>query len=277
VVAQGWVVLARDDTSSIPDDVVITNVQGNLITLSDTVTTQNNSAIRIIGETKVDYAVSVSFATVNGKLLSELRNNLYIDGVVNFLENETIIFRLQTFPGENFDGWYYTDGTVIPGYLDKISGVSTANRRSGSWKITWDEIPAQGFDSDDLGFDQAGPNLNNSYYDQGEDSEVNLIFVNEVLFNQRVSVRSGKSFPNSILTYTTSGSELIPRYVTVNVTVRTAETTFDGGTCCVREKDVAAGRQGIRGGLGFFTNRDKYIKPESKDKYIKFPKNGVFV
>jgi hypothetical protein len=119
--------------------------------------------------------------------------------------------------------------------------------------------------------------LSNGYFDQGGDSEVELVFVNEVLFNQTVSVRSGKSFPNSILNYTTIDNEIIPRFKIVGGTVRTAETTFDGGTCNCREKDVAAGRQGVRGGLGFFTNRDKYIKPESKDKYIKFPKNGVFV
>jgi hypothetical protein len=277
VLGQGWVLVNRDDSSQIPNGTIITSISGNLITLSDNITTASQAAIRIIGETKVDYAVNTSFASINNTLLSQLRNSLFIDGVVNFVENELIVFRAQIFPGEDYNGWYYPDGTVIPGYLDKISGTSPVNRQGGAWKLTWQEFPEVGFDSLELGFDQESPGITNSYFDQGNDSEVTLVFVNEVLLNQRVGIRSGKTYPKSILNYTATSNEVIPRYVPVNTTVRTAETTFDGGTCCVREKDIAGGRQGVRGGLGFFTNRDKYIKPESKDKYIKFPQNGVFV
>lgn len=138
-------------------------------------------------------------------------------------------------------------------------------------------MPEYGFDNPYEGFDQETPGFTVGRFDQGQDSEVRLVFRNEVLYNQSVYVRTGKSTPNSILIYTTDKTSIIPKYVIFNKTVRTAETTFDGGTCCVREKDIAAGRKGVRGGTAFTTNRDKYVKPESRDKYIKFPQTGVFV
>jgi hypothetical protein len=207
-----------------------------------------------------------------------VRDNLWIDGIYSFLDNEVIIFKTQFgFAGEDYDGWVYSDGTVIPGYLDKISQASTVNLRSGLWRMVFRALPALGFDNDNVGFDSESPDLYYSRFDQGDNSELQLVFVSEVLFNQSVSVRTGKSYPASILSYTTGDFGSVPYFIPTATTIRTAETTFDGGSCCVREKDIQAGRRGIRGGTAFSTNRDKYIKPESKDKYIKFPQNGVFV
>ena len=278
-VGQGWVVVSRDLNSTIPDGTTITSVHGSEIGLSNSVSVTAGAQIRVIGETKVDYAVSCSFDSIDGSLLSYVRESYLIDGVYNFVINETIVFKNQYgFTNEPYDGWVNSDGDVIPGYLDKAAAVSPVNQRGGSWRISWIPLTEVGFDSDEAGFDQTQDGLKNSYFDQGGDNEVYLTFVNEVLLNQQVYIRSGRSYPRSILTYTTgAGTQAVPSFIPLNVTVRTAETTFDGGTCCVREKDVAAGRQGVRGGLSFFTNRDKYVKPESRDKYIKFPQNGVFV
>jgi len=274
----GWLVSSLDIQSTIGGNVQINSINGNLVTLSSNITATSGAQVKFNGETRVDYAVSVPFNAINNTLLSSLRNNFYIDGVVNFLENEIIIFRVQEgFVNVENDGWVNENGNIIPGYLDKITNPTVVNQRGGAWRLTWDDLEPIGFDDDLTGFDSPYGSLFNSYFDQGDDSEVKLVFVNEVLFNQQIYIRTGKSFPSSIMTYTTVSGSSVPKFIPINVTVRTAETTFDGGTCCVRERDVQRGAQGVRGGTNFSTNRDKYVKPETKDKYIKFPKNGVFV
>ncbi len=281
-VAYGWVVSSLDTESVIAANTQIVLVDTGAVTtsltLSSNVSAAAGSRIRINGETKVDYAVSVPFNSINNTLLSRLRASFYIDGVVNFLRGESLIFRIQEgFVNEPNDGWIDQSGNTIPGYLEKISDPLTINKRGGAWRLSWESIDSIGFDGNDVGFDSPADNLSNSYFDQGGDSEVQLQFQNEVIFNQQVYVRSGRSFPTSVLRYTTADGSAVPYYVPAIVSIRTAETTFDGGTCCVRERDVQRGAKGVRGGTNFSTNRDKYVKPETKDKYIKFPQNGVFV
>lgn len=281
-VAYGWLVSSLDNESIIEANVQVisttTNAISTVLGLSSNVSATAGALIKINGETKVDYAVSVPFNSINNTLLSRLRASFYIDGVVNFLEGETLIFKIQEgFVGVDNDGWVDQNGNIIPGYLEKISNSSVINKRSGAWKITWEELTEIGFDGDDVGFDAPSGDLVNGYFDQSGDAEVKLLFQNEIVFNQQVYIRSGKSYPTSILTYTTSQGSAIPYFIPVITTIRTAETTFDGGTCCVRERDIQRGAKGVRGGTNFSTNRDKYVKPETKDKYIKFPQNGVFV
>ena len=277
-VAYGWVVSGLDIDSTIGANVQVINVNGNTLTLSSNITASPGAEIKINGETKVDYAVSVPYNSINNTLLSTLRNSFYIDGVVNFIKGETLVFRIQEgFVNVANDGWVDENGNIIPGYLDKVSSPQTVNKRGGAWKLTWNDLATLGFDSEEAGFDSPSGDLFNGYFDQGDDSEVRLEFVNEVVFNQQIYVRSGRSYPTSILTYTTEPGNAVPKFIVLNRTVRTAETTFDGGTCCVRERDIQRGAKGVRGGTNFSTNRDKYVKPESKDKYIKFPQNGVFV
>jgi len=276
-IGYGWLVSSVDSLSSISTNTQVIDFLGSQLTLSSNVTATAGAVIRISGETKVDYAVSVPFNSINNTLLSSLRNSYYIDGVVNFKKNETIIFKIQQgFGNVDNDGWVDENGDLIPGYLDKVSAISKINKRGGAWRITWTDFNEVGFDSDTVGFDGEDQGLINSYFDQSSDSEVKLEFVNEVLFNQQVYIRTGRSYPNSIVTYKTVSSS-VPDFVVLNTTVRTAETIFDGGTCCVRERDIQKGIQGRSGGTNFSTNRDKYIKPETLDKYIKFPQNGVFV
>ena len=117
-----------------------------------------------------------------------------------------------------------------------------------------------------------------SHFDQRDDSEVNLTFLKEIIPNQTVKVRSGDSYPQSTLQYSTPPGEIIPRYipfVPVSGVERTAETTFDGGTCVMRTGYTSS--NATTAGTTFSSNRDKYIIPETEDKYIKFPQTGVFV
>jgi len=279
-VGYGWVVSSLDLNSVISSNVQVISVNtlNNQLTLSSNVTATAGASIKISGETKVDYAVSVPFNYINNTLLSVLRNSYYIDGVANFIKNETIIFKVQeNFGNVENDGWVDENGAIVPGYLDKLTNPTILNKRGGAWRLNWTDFTEVGFDNDYVGFDSQTTGLINSYFDQGGDSEVKLQFVNEVLFNQQVYIRTGRTWPNSILNYTTDAGSSIPRFIPITTTVRTAETTFDGGTCCVRERDIQRGAKAIRGGTNFSTNRDKYIKPETLDKYIKFPQNGVFV
>lgn len=281
--AYGWVLSSLDLNSSIEANTqilsVTTNALATTLSLSSNISSTAGALIKINGETKVDYAVNVPFNKINNTLLSSLRASFYIDGVTNFLKGETIIFKTQEgFINEAFDGWIDQNGNLIPGYLEKITTPESVNKRGGAWRLTWEDLIEVGFDADDVGFDYPIGDLMNGYFDQGgNDSEVKLVFQNEVVFNQQVYIRSGRSFPTSILTYTTSPGSAVPYFIPVVTTIRTAETTFDGGTCCVRERDIQRGAKGVRGGTNFSTNRDKYVKPETKDKYIKFPQNGVFV
>jgi hypothetical protein len=274
----GWSIVSQDVKSSIPTNTVITEVSGTTLTLSKSITADADALVKINGVNEVDYAVSVPYNNINGKTLTYIRESSLIDGVFNFAKNEFLIFtKQQDFPEEPSDGWVEADGTVIPGFLEKTSGTSIVNKRGGIWQINWETLPNLGFDDDSTGFDEASDGFKNGYFDQRDDSEVSINFVNEILVNQSVKVRTGKTYPSSVLTYRTANGKSIPDYISISGTTRTAETSFDGGSCICREKDIQNNVFGIAGGTRFGSNTDKYIVPESQDKYIKFPKDGVFV
>ena len=272
----GWIVKSTDPTSEIPANTYITNISGNLITLSEAVSSDPSAPIKIDGGAVADYAVTTTFVRINGKTYSHLIENDLIDGMPKFVNNETIVFYNQGGNGDdgvNY-GWEYTDGSTVPGYLEKLAQVSSINYRSSLWTMSFADIEIYGFDNSSYGFDQEAPGLLNSYFDQGDESEIQLVFKKEVIPNQTVKVRSGKTFPTTTMQYKLLPGNAIPEYVPSTEPTRTRETTFDGGSCICREGDP---RGGIRGGTGFQTNRDKYEVPESLDKYIKFPQDGVFV
>ena len=197
--------------------------------------------------------------------------------MITFNEFEKIIFAKQFgFDTETVnDGWVRGDGTTfIFGYLEKLSGVYPVNQRGGVWQITYETIPDEGFD-ESLGFDETVPGFEHSRLDAGSDQEIRLEFISEVNVNQTVKVRSGRTYPASTLQYTFDTGDSTPSYLVFTGATLGAETTFDGGSLTAKEGDPTAG--GVRGGTAFSNNRDKYIEPETEDKYIKFPQNGVFV
>ena len=277
----GWAVVGTDTNSTITAGTLVNYISGNVLTLSSPVTASADAAIKIDGQTNVDYAVFTSFNSIDGSLLSYARSNYLIDGVTNFSLNETIIFGQQfNFPDElEYDGWITQDGQPIPGHLEKISGTSPINKRGGVWKLTWTDLPSLTFDDDAVGFDGVSAGLYQSHFDQGNDSEIKLVFVREIIPHQTVKVRTGRSLPQTTVEYVASQGEAVPGYQPVNFTnlsQQTAETTFDGGTCVLRAT-YEPGTTVTAGGTTFISNRDKYIIPETEDKYIKFPHTGVFV
>jgi len=277
----GWEILSFDSQLNIPQNTKILDLSssGNVLTITSNISATAGSLIRIKGEAFVDYAVSNPFNSINGENLNTVRSLLLIDGVPNFLEGEKLIFAKQSGYGIPANGWIDFNGNAIPGYLDKIGNYSTINYQSGIYEITWEEFPEPGLDDDELGFDEVSENLNYSHFDQGGDAEVQLIYLLEVVLNQLVKVRTGDTFKASTLQYKTIEGEAIPRYFVAQLTAsgieRTAETTFDGGTCVVRE-GFEPGKS-FTGGTTFSNNQDIWIVPESLDKYIKFPQDGVFV
>jgi hypothetical protein len=279
-VGYGWRISGIDDTSIIPIPTTISNLSadGNILTLSSNVTASVSSQIRINGEAFVDYAVSTSFDSIDGENLLTVRSSRIIDGIENFTEGEKIIFAQQTGYGGINDGWINAQGNTIPGYLDKVGGFSTVNQQGGVWDLTWTEFPDVGLDDDDVGFDGASESLSFSHFDQGADAEVALILNQEIILDQTVKVRTGDTYTQTTLQYRVDAGEAIPAYYVADFATgleRTAETTFDGGTCIMREGYTPG--NSVTGGTTFSTNQDIWIIPESLDKYIKFPQTGVFV
>lgn len=263
----GWRINAVDIGTTIPNNTKVTAVSGVHITLSNPVSIQAGAAIRVNGEARVDYAVSTPFSLINNQLLSEIDRQKYIDGISSVLENELIVFKDQMGdPNLVNNGWMNGD-VPVPGYLDKIGGASPVNEQGGVWRITWDKTSTIGFDSDTVGFDGAEDGITHSYFDQQEDNEVKMVFESEVILNQRVYVRSGFTNSSSVLTYTLIDGLVTPQYESDNGRVDSIETTFDGKACSFKERNSTPA----------VANRDKYVRPETKDKYIKFPQNGVFV
>ena len=285
-IGYGWIcgptdTLAEVSANTAVRSVELTSVNGqralNMV-LSSNITASVGAVLKFDGSARVDYAVSGPFSQINGNTVENVKRLGLIDGITNFVENELIIFANQANFGDDYynDGWVLTDGiTTVPGYLDKLSGLSTVNQRGGVWQMTWESMVPLGFDNPTVGFDEARPGFAYSRFDQGDDAEIKLVFQNECNLAQTVKVRTGKSYPSSTLQYRQSAGEVVPRYRIFTGSLASEETTFDGGSCQCREGDP--GKGGVRGGTAFSNNRDKYIIPESEDKYIKFPQNGVFV
>lgn len=277
----GWEILSVDSTLIIPEQTTIANlnIAGNVLTLTSNITATSGSLIKIRGEAFVDYAVSVPFNAINGENLKTVRSQFLMDGVVDFIQGEKLIFAKQFGFDVPNNGWLDNNGNSIPGYLDKIGGKSNINYQGGVYEITWQDFPELGLDSDELGFDEVSENLSGSHFDQGGDAEVKLLFRLEMILNQVVKVRTGDTYTVTTLQYKVVEGDAIPKYTIAQLTAagteRTAETTFDGGTCVVREGFVPG--KSFTGGTTFSNNQDIWIIPESKDKYIKFPQDGVFV
>ena len=285
-VGYGWGFTGIDTNSTVGQGVYITSVTGTTfegnpaldLTLSANVTASAGARVRFDGTARVDYAVSGSFNEIDSELLSRAKALGRFDGETSIVPFEKLIFVNQFgFDDEPLnDGWVRGDGTTfIYGYLEKETGVSTVNQRGGVWEINFTVIPVHGFDQDGQGFDEKPAGFQHSRFDQGNDHEIRLEFLSEVNVSQTVFVRSGKTFPASTLQYRFNVGESTPRYRVFTGSLAGEETTFDGGSCQCREGDPGSG--GIRGGTAFSNNRDKFTEPETEDKYIKFPQNGVFV
>ena len=210
----------------------------------------------------VDYAVNISFESINNRAISSIIELGGLDGINHFKDGETLVFAQQEFnQGQNdigdynqgwhdvisiWDGseWDYDNGTVpttddlgwdasiyVPGYNEHNFNPLVANERIGVWQIN---------------IDSAGI--------------VTLTFIQAIEIYNKLYVRNGYTHGGTNIYFDpiVKLGNLIPNYSIIPEQVKTISTEFDGN------------------GTRFYSYRDSYTVPESRDKYIKFSKLGVF-
>jgi hypothetical protein len=219
----------------------------------------------------VDYALSVSYESINGRTVEDIVAAGGLDGVTNFRDGDTLVFAEQEFrrdqadTGEYNQGWsdvlslwdadpwaYNADTSdadilipsadtspglawdksdYVPGYNEHLSDILIDNKRIGIWKV----------------------NIIDS-------NIVILTYENTINFYEKLFVRRGFTYGKTNIFFDPSVKEgnQVPNYSIIPQQVRTTYTKFDGN------------------GTRFFDYRDEYALPESGDKYIKFTKTGVF-
>jgi len=192
----------------------------------------------------VNYASITPFNSINGRHIDYITNVIGgIDGITNFEDGDTLIFAQQeNYAGNtsSYDGWiinrdswtqepFDTIGLdlyeVVPGYLAKLTGFSTVNRRGGIWTVR----------------------ITNNI--------VTLEFTQEINVGQRVRVGNGKSFGSSIVVYDplVKTGFSVPAYSSLVVASNTStqRTIFDGnGTKFINYRDIYSGPE----------TGDKYLK-----------------
>ena len=221
-----------------------------------------SSAFNDIGN--VDYAVSTAFENINQKSVQFIRDQGGLDGIKSFQDGQRLIFAEQEYSQGVFLGDTYNQGW---------SDVITLWDGVDPWD--WDSNTAV-VTSDDLGWDAAGyvtgynehnldpavPNRRIGIWqiNINEDNIVELEFIQEVEFNDKIYVRNGFTYGGTNVYYdrVIKSGKLIPNYSIIPQEIRIISTQFDGN------------------GTRFLDFRDEYTVPESGDKYIKFAKTGVF-
>lgn len=227
------------------------------------------------------YGVSgIPFDNINGQTVSHVRGLGGLDGVTSFQDGDTLVFIQQ----EGYDptlnpfiiinaneGWNYPNGTVVPGFVEKDRGLSDMNYRAGVWRIkittpSGVTVPTQAsdFGNDLVGFDTRGYDFNIDWVDPPAfpTQVVTLELVEEVIPGDQVQINGGTTRGQSIVFYdpTLHVNRSVPEYLPVAYQTGIVQkfTKFDNN------------------GTKFFSHRDTYAAPEQNNKYLKFPKFGVF-
>ena len=229
----------------------------------------------------VNYAVSgIPFNNINGQTVNHVRGLGGLDGDASFQHGDTLIFAQQEgydptlnpfIIVDSNDGWTYPSGAPVPGFVEKDRGLSDINYRAAVWRvvITTPEGTVVSSQASDFGNDLVG--FDTRLYDFSIDwtnppafpnQVVTLEFVEEVLPGEQVQVNNGTTRGQTVLVYdpTLHSNRTVPEYINVSYQtgiIRTF-TKFDNT------------------GTRFFSHRDTYSVPESNNKYLKFPKIGVF-
>ena len=210
----------------------------------------------------VDYAVSISYESINNRAKSSIISLGGLDGINSFKDGETLVFARQEFRQDQNDigdydqgwndvatvwggdSWDYDNSTAtliddlgwdaasaVPGYKEHNFDPLVANERISIWRIN---IAA--------------------------DNMVTLTYLQEVSFYNKLYVRNGYTYGATNIYYdpVIKSGNLIPNYSIIPEEVKILSTQFDGN------------------GTRFYSYRDSYTIPEAGDKYIKFSKLGVF-
>ena len=210
----------------------------------------------------VDYAVSISFENINNRSKASILALDGMDGIKHFKDGQTLVFARQEFRQDQNDIGDYNQGW---------SDVATI------WDgDVWDYDRGTGTTSDDLGWDEASyvPGYNEHNFDPlvpnkrigvwqiniDSNDIVTLTYIQEITIYNKLYVRTGYTYGGTNIYFDpiVKAGNLIPNYSIIPEEIKIVSTEFDGN------------------GTRFSDYRDSYTVPESKDKYIKFSKLGVF-
>jgi hypothetical protein len=216
---------------------------------------------------KADFAVNRPFDSINGHTLDYIVSSGGLDGITYNLDGKYLIFATQEFFTEwgylINDGWnnnilnnyvwdddtlnwdqdvwdkYISTNSVLPGYQEKTNTPTLPNKRGGVWQI---KISA--------------------------DNIINLIFVTEINPGDYVYIKEGATHGDSYQLYDISALDLgftVPNYTQTNSNAH-LPTNLDKPTTTTFDKKTTQ----------FINNVDTYTLPLQGDKYLQFPKIGVF-
>lgn len=226
----------------------------------------------------VNYAVSISFEEINQHNIEEIRALGGFDGIKTFNDGDTVVFAQQEFfRGQGDLGDYNQGWNNVEIIWDTSPWAFNADTTDSDYS---DPPPPTNFDNTDA---TPGEQWNRSAYVPGYNENlldpnvpnqrigiwrininsnniVSLTFVGEINYYDKLYVRSGFTYGGTNIYYDPIVKQgfQVPNYSIIPEQIRTDYTTFDGN------------------GTRFFDYRDEYVLPESGDKYIKFPKLGVF-
>jgi hypothetical protein len=225
----------------------------------------------------VNYAVDVPFDQVHNQTITYIDSIGGLDGVFTFNNGDTLIFSTQEgFIGfeDTNDGWIFTSNTgatsIIPGFTANLINPAIQNQRAGVWQVTINipgpndpQLPllAGDFGSDLIGFDTRGYDFETEWLNPQIPTQIiTLAPVEGILLNDRVQISQGQTHSSSIMYYNPvlQPGKSVPEFTILPVTPGGGFTTFDNGN------------------TKFISNRDIFATPGQNDKYLKFPKTGVF-
>lgn len=226
----------------------------------------------------VDYAVTTPFDEINGRTLEYINRRGGISGTTVITGGQLLVFAIQelynsvlssntttykdVFSSNNYDSVGY-DLSTVPmeytspndGWNDTDAGLyGTFAYGDGPYMETT-VIP---------GYNSVDVNQRGGIWQITVNSDLVVIleFVQEVTINQYVQVRSGDNYNNTKIYYDPilQPGHTVPAYsilTDTNFDIKDS-TSFDGG------------------GTRFYSNRDTYAGPETNNKFLKFPKYGMY-
>jgi hypothetical protein len=233
----------------------------------------------------VDFAVDISFDSINNRLIDTIKADGGLDGIRNFRDGQTLVFATQEFTLNRSDIGDYNNGwnnvTTIWDDDSWAFNADTTDDDYGQAEILDGDSPAltnlvNTDNTPGLGWDAANyvPGYNENLLDPSVPNQragiwririssskvVTLEFVQEVEFFNTLYVRNGYTQGSTNIYYDRNikPGNTVPTYSIVPQQIKIVSTQFDGN------------------GTRFFDYRDEYTLPEVGDKYIKFTKTGVF-
>lgn len=246
----------------------------------------------------VDYAVTASFDSINGKTVREISSTGVMDEATDFQDGDTIVFFNQEFNLDQMDvdeynqGWYYSksfwsgepweDGQLtipteddigwdesgyIPGYVEHLMDAGLPSTTFGfpsnpqdRQLFTKDEV-IYVYDSESDTWKIPNQRAGIWQVRVTPSNTVLLYFIKTVEYYERLYVREGARYGRKNIYYNPIIQENrnFPSYTELGQTITIDYTTFDGN------------------GTRFFDNRDNSIIPGEGNKYIKFNKTNVFI